>query len=292
MTTTVRPPLLDLGPAEVITAISLIRTGEVYDLEVGRWPGMPIWPGHPPFQILAYRTPRGINIEHDQDWRGRNGRGWAWQSELLQGTVHTGTHVDALAHCCIGPDNHWFGGVSADERAGDFGPLEGDATEIPPIVTRGVLVDVAAAKGVPALEAHYAIGPQDLMDALKRQGTELRRGDVALIRTGYLGFWPNADGMGKYRESGINLAAGEYLLQRGVVAVAADTESVEVQPSRDPDDPQPIHRRLLNENGVYLIELVDCEQLSQRCVYEFCFVALPLKIRYATGSMLRPVAIV
>jgi kynurenine formamidase len=287
------PPLHNLGVADVLKAISLIRTGRVFDLERNRWPGMPMWSGHPPFQVLAYRTPRGMRLEGDLDLGSANALGAAFQSELVMGTVHTGTHIDALCHCTVGADNHWFGAVSADERAGDFGPLDRDATSIPPLITRGVLIDVAGAMGVQALPTHTQIGRSEIEDALAWQGgTELRPGDTVLIRTGYLSVWPDPKGIEAHHGAGVNLEGAEFLLENGLVAVAGDTESIEAVPSADANDPQPLHRRLLNEAGVYMIEMVDCEGLARERVYEFCFVCLPLKIKYATGSMVRPVAII
>lgn len=291
MTLVDQPPLHALGPQDRLRALSLVKEGRVFDLDCGRWPGMPLWRGHPPFQVVAYRTPHGMNVEGDQSWRGPNGVGFAWHSELMMGTMHTGTHIDALSHWTCGSDNHWFGGVSANERTGDFGPLQDDATEIPSIIARGVLLDVAGANGVSVLPGGYAIGRADLEATLKSQGTELHPGDVVIIRTGYLSVWPDPTRIDTYRDSGINLEATEFLLEHGMVAVGGDTESVEVQPSGDPNDPQPLHRRALNESGVYIIEMLNTEELAAAHAYEFCFVCLPLKVKYATGSMVHPVAL-
>lgn len=292
MPTTSDAPLHALGAEDVLKAAALIKSGKIYDLDCGRWPGMPLWHGHPPFQVLAYRTPRGIQIEGDQTWLDSNAVGYRWHSDVVMGTVHTGTHIDALCHVTCGADNHWFGGHSANESTGDFGPLESDATEIPPIVTRGVLLDVAGAKGVDALEAHYEIGRADIDETLRKQGCDVRPGDTVIVRTGYLSKYPDPDGIEGHKEAGVNLEGAEYLLERGMVALGGDTESVESLPSGDPDDPQPVHRRVLVESGVYIIEMINCEELARDRVYEFCFVCLANKIKYATGSMVRPIAII
>ncbi|MFZ0088454.1 MAG: cyclase family protein [Solirubrobacteraceae bacterium] len=280
-----------LGPEDVLRALALVREGRMYNLDCGRFNAMPMFPGHPPFQVLSYRTPRGIENEGDQTWMGENVVDFHWQSDMIIGTVHSGTHIDALAHITCGPDDHWFGGGSAQRDAGDFGPLRDDATEIPPLITRGVLIDVPGARGVSALSAHEAVGPQELIDTLDRQGVELRPGDVPVIRTGYLSGWPDTEFISAHEQAGIDRDAAVWLADQGVAAVAGDTEAVEVLPSTVPGNPHPVHIALLNARGIYIIEMVNCEELARDRQYEFCFVCLPLAIRGATGSMVRPVAL-
>jgi kynurenine formamidase len=125
------------------------------------------------------------------------------------------------------------------------------------------------------------------------QGVEVRPWDVVVIRTGYMSLWPDVERMTAHKTPGPDISAARWLLERGVVATGTDTETYEVQPA-DPapaGNPQPVHTLLLIENGVYLMEGLDLEELARRRVYEFLFVALPLKIRGATGSMVDPVAI-
>jgi kynurenine formamidase len=275
----------------VLAALRLVRQGRVYTLDCGRFPGMPMFPGHPPFQVLSYRTPRGIINQGDQKWLGENEVKFSWQSEMVMGTVHSGTHIDALAHITRGDEHEWFGGGSAERDLGDFGPLRGDATEIPPLITRGVLIDVAAGRGLEALPAHEAIGPDELRATLERHDLELRRGDVALVRTGYLSGWPDPEFIAAHKQAGIDGDGALWLADQGVVAVAGDTESLEVLPSTVRGNPHPVHIALLNERGIFIIEMVNCEELSRNGVHEFCFVCLPLAIAGATGSMVRPVAI-
>ena len=275
----------------LLEALALVKHGRTYSLDCGRFAGMPMFAGHPPFQVVTYRTPRGIANQCDQEWLGENDVNFHWNSEMVMGTVHSGTHVDAFAHITRGAEHEWFGGGSANRHLGDFGALRGDATEIPPLITRGVLIDVAGARGVEALGAHEAIGADELREAAARQGVEPRLGDVALIRTGYLSGWPDADFIAAHEQAGIDRDAALWLAEQGVVAVGADTESLEVLPSTVPGNPHPVHIALLNERGIFIIEMVDCEELARDEVYEFCFVCLPLAIRGATGSMVRPVAL-
>ena len=112
---------------QVVQAALMIRTGTVVSLAGVRFPGMPLFPGHPPFQVLNYRTPRGIRSTGAQPWGPVNDAGMGYMAEYIMATSHSGAHVDALAHMTVGPDMHWYGGGNSDEHLSDFGPLVGDA---------------------------------------------------------------------------------------------------------------------------------------------------------------------
>ena len=117
---------------------------------------------------------------------------------------------------------------------------------------------------------------------------------MALFRTGYLGGWPDPELLARQRGAGPDISAARLLAGRGVVAVGSDTETFEVQPAPDPGEPanpQPVHTLLLIEKGVYIMESLDLEAIAAAAVREFLFVALPLAIRGATGSMVDPVAV-
>ena len=104
----------------------------MYDLDCERFPGMPLFAGHPAFQVLSYRTPRGLVNQGDQEWLADNQVDFHWQSEMLvMGLCTASTRIDALSHVTCGDEHTWHGGGSADRDLGDFGPLREDATEIP-----------------------------------------------------------------------------------------------------------------------------------------------------------------
>jgi kynurenine formamidase len=280
-------------PERVRAAAALVREGRLFRLARERFPGMPLFPGHPPFQVLSYRTPQGIRAAGDQPWGPCNDAGLGYMSELVLGSQHTGAHIDAHAHMTIGPEDRWHGGA-ATRDLGDFGPLTGDATEIPPLWRRGVLYDVAGFRGVPALPAGDPVTAEELLAIEAAHGAGAAAGDVALVRTGYLSAWPDADALARHRGAGPDISAARLLAERGVVAVGSDTETFEVQPAPDPGEPanpQPVHTLLLIEKGVYIMESLDLEALAAAGVREFLFVALPLAIRGATGSMIDPVAV-
>ncbi len=282
--------------AQRVRAVGLVRTGRAYSLAATRFPGMPLFPGHPAFQVLSYRTPQGLRVGGENLWApAANDAKLGCMTEMITATSHSGAHVDALAHMTIGEDAHWYGGARAAEHLGDFGPTVGDAASLPPLFTRGVLVDVAGHRGVDCLPAGSVVDAAEVTDILDAEGVEIGPWDVVLFRTGYMGLWPDAEEMARHRSPGPDLSVADLLVERGVVAAGSDTETFEVQPAPDPGvpaNPQPVHTRLLIESGVYIMESLDLEHLAADGVTEFLFVALPLKIAGATGSMLDPLAVV
>jgi kynurenine formamidase len=154
---------------------------------------------------------------------------------------------------------------------------------------------VAGHRGVDCLPAGSAVDAAEVEAVAAAQGVEIREWDVVVVRTGYMGLWPDADRMAAHRAPGPDLTAARLLADRGVVAVGSDTETFEVQPAPDPGhpaNPQPVHTLLLIERGIYIMESLDLEELAADGVHEFLFVALPLKIAGATGSMMDPLAVV
>lgn len=288
-------PVAGLPAEQVVRAAGLVREGRTYSLAAARYPGMPLFPGHPPFQVLNYRTPRGIRVSGAKPWGPVNDAGLGYMAEYVMATSHSGAHVDALAHMTVGDDMHWYGGGRPDEHLTDFGPTFGDAEKLPPFFTRGVLLDVPAHRGLEVLPAGSPVGAAELEAICEAQGVTVEPWDVVLIRTGYMGLWPDAERMAAHKTAGPDISAARWLLERGVVASGTDTETYEVQPAPDPGptgNPQPVHTLLLIEHGIYLMESLDLEALARDRIHEFLFVALPLKIRGATGSMIDPLAVI
>lgn len=289
-----RGPAASLTAEDVLRALALPKRGAVYSLALPRFDGMPLFGAHPPFQVTMYRTPGGLRGDGRQPWGPVNEVNLGYMAEVVSGTSHSGAHVDALAHMTIGSDDHWFCG-NANEHLGDRGPTKGDGGKLPPFICRGVLLDVPGYRGEDALPAGSPVSADELQAVAAHQGVMVRAGDVVLIRTGYLGQWPDPDGMARHRTAGPDISAARWLLDSGVIAAGSDTETFEVQPAPDmgsPANPQPVHTLLLIENAIYLFEGIYLEELARDRIYEFLFVALPLKIEGATGSMLDPVAIV
>jgi kynurenine formamidase len=288
------PPELGASAAvtsgAVLAALGSARRGTVYDLDPGRWPGMPVLGAHPGYTLTTYRTPRGLAVDGDLPGFMSGPDNVAFVSELMVASMHTGAHIDALSHVTAGADCRWHGGHAAAAELGDFGPRTGDGAALPPFVCRGVLVDVPRHRGVDALAAGERIDWADIEGALGH--TELRRGDAVLIRTGYMRWWGlDEQAAAAHAGAGIGMEAAERLARAEVLLVGGDTESLEQQPSEAPDNALPVHVRLLVEAGVHICELLYLEDLAADGVSEFLFICLPLRLRGATGSMVRPIAV-
>lgn len=268
----------------------------VYSLARTRFPGMPGSKAHPAFQVLSYRTPHGLAVCGDAPWKeGANGAGFAFINELMIATSHSGAHIDALAHVTLpAPDgDHRWNNGQASTNLGDFGPQTGDASELAPIWRRGVLFDVPGHRAVDQLENGSPIRAAELVEIEREQGVAVGPGDVALIRTGATRGWPDPERVAA-ASAGPDISAARWLVERGVYATGSDTLAYEVVPAPEPGDPthpMPVHSFLLIDSGVYIMEFLDLEDLARDRVYEFLFVALPLKIRGATGSMIDSIAV-
>ncbi|MCH7553953.1 MAG: cyclase family protein [Chloroflexi bacterium] len=198
------------------------------------------------------------------------------------------THVDALCHYWTG--DKLYNGFPEDTVQGR-GALRLGIENVKSMVTRGVMLDVAAAKGVDYLDGGYIITRADLDECCQKQGVELRAGDVALFRTG----WPRTyyESAEKYNRSqpGLTWDSGMWFCERDVCAVGSDNSAIGVR-TEAPYEGANVHALFLHQAGVYLIEMMELDELSRDKVYEFLFVMAPLLVLGATGSSVNPLAIV
>jgi kynurenine formamidase len=281
-------------------ALALAKRGETFDLGMTYSRRSFKWPGHSPGEIITFRSPDGIQRMKDADAPpdDRNRDRVFWHSAALFISDNVSTQIDGLAHITAGPDNHWYNGFTEDQWGGDWGPRKCDASTIPPIVARGVLIDVAAYKKVDALPGHTVITTQDLKDTLAWEDVSLQPGDVVLVRTGTGRFW-GEDGADhaqivEHDSAGPDLDATRWLVEdQGAMMVGSDTSGYEVNPPRgDSGTTIPVHRYLLVDQGVHLGEFHYLEGLSKAKAYTFCYMATTNKIKgTAAGFALRPIAV-
>lgn len=265
--------LLNAATPEVIRAAAgLVREGRVYSLAIPLQADAPIWPTrHKNWHVNTYSNPTGP------------GRGGA--DDIIHIHTHGTTHVDALCHQFL--DGQMYNGHSASEITA-AGAVRNAITNVPGIVTRGVLLDVAHHRGVAHLEAAAPVTGADLEACADAQGVSVRPGDVVLVRTGWLRVWDTDPARFDAAQPGIDMDAAAWLAARDVVAVGADNSAVEVFPAADG---LAVHIELLRNQGMYLMELFDLDALATDRVYEFLFVAAPLRITGGVGSPLNPLAI-
>jgi len=257
-------------------AARLVRTGQVISLAQKISDRLPV-PGH-----------RG-GVQH---FMGRDGGDYAAGAkrpggfQFAEDTVilplHLGTHIDALCHAWC--DDHLFNGFPGSTVRSTTRALHCGVEKIPPLVTRGVLLDVVAVRG----HSTESIGLALLQDAAK--AFTLRDGDAALIRTGWLESQDPAAGIDFNREPGIDVEAALWLAESGVAMVGADNFAIEALPF-PAGTVFPVHQRLIRDYGIPLLEGLVLRELAQAGATEFLFAATPLPIVGGTGSPVAPVAV-
>jgi len=257
-----------------LSLLEALESSRVFDLEQLRYPGAPTHPAHAPgFNYFLHR-----HHAHGAP-EARTGA-----SGIIITPEHSGTHIDALAHQA--ENLTLYGGIPADDVQTSAGFKKLSIDTMAPLVCRGVMLDVA---GQTRLEPGYAITPNDLEHACR---VEIREGDAVLVRTGYGALWSKPD---DYLDAaGVSAAGSRWLIERKVRAVGADNMAFDVMtPTPDPElkVTLPGHVLLLVRSGIPIIENLNLEELAAAGVYEFVFVCLPLKMRGATGSPVRPIAI-
>ena len=249
-----------------------LAAAKVYDLGQPYFTGMPHWPAHPPFLF-------GLTKQHG-DMVGPAGNSSA--ADALAMGSHVGTHIDALCHFSCGGMLH--GGLAVDDLQSYGGGLKKYSVDtVAPILRRGVLLDLA---GAGPLADDCEITPEQFEAARK---TEIRPGDVVLLRTGWARYFEDARKfVNETRLPGPGPAAARWLSSQGIFAAGSDTVAFEKSPVAE----MPVHVHLLVESGIHIIECLNLEELAADGVSEFLFVGVPMKIRGATGAPVRPLALV
>jgi len=160
------------------------------------------------------------------------------------------------------------------------------------VFTRGVLINVAGLKGQHTLPMGYEITPDDLQQALQRQNTRIERADAVIINTGWGHLWGTENAQYVRGCPGIGITAAEWIIRQEPVLIGSDNWPVEVAPNPDRNANLPVHQIALAVHGVHLLENMKLDELAEQRVYEFCFIMQPLKIAGATGSPIRPIAVI
>ena len=287
-------------PAKILAALTIPKAGQTYELGHPYETSMPQYGPRPYFlNVLTTPGPRGPGdrIVHTEYFTGYIGQ--------------MGTQFDALAHqgryvrmADGSVEAVFYNGFTDTELMGSANGLGGVAAlgveQMKPFITRGVLIDIAGFKQVPSLPAAYEVTMADVRGALARQrmsDTSIEQGDAVLFNYGWAVNWTNPS---KYNDSfigtgenqgspGIGLEVARWLVEKRASMAGADSCCVQAQPPVTPG-PRTVHHELLN-NGVLMLENMDLRELARDRVYEFLYLNLTERIRGATGSPVRPVAV-
>ncbi len=254
----------------------------VYDLAQPLEAAMPVSPNHPGFKLALMRR-HGDMVRAD---------GGSAASEMMMLGGHTGTHVDALCH--VSHLGRLHGDCDAHEaQVGGRFSAHGVET-IPLTFCRGVMLDIASLHGVEVLEPDTAITADDLEAACRRQQVSVGAGDALLVRSGWPAYWSDASVFLGARDGapGPDVSAAEWMVERGIRITGAETVAYEHIPAGRGHALLPVHRVLLVEGGIHIIEMMNLGALARDRISTFSFVLTPLKITGATGVPVRPVALV
>lgn len=260
---------------------SLAPGARVYELSHAMASSMPVYHQHVPYSLALHRRHGDPHPTPRED-------GSSFSNEIIVTSGHSGTHIDALGHFSRGGCVH--GGVKVSDIETRDGYRTHNAAEIPPIVQRAVIIDVAGAKGVDTLAPREEISIADLQMALAWRGASIQPGDAVLIRTGWARHWNDAElfigkrgGMPGPGEHGTR-----WLIDQGATLVGSDTPGFECLPTPG----RSVHAMLLVDEGIHIIENLNLDELASAGISSILLIALPLRLVGSTGSPIRPIAIV
>jgi kynurenine formamidase len=256
-----------------LEAAGLVKLGKTYSLAIPLRAEAPIWPTrHKNWHIATHRNTCGP------------GPGGA--EDVLMMHTHGTTHIDALCH--VFRDGKMYNGYETLANITSKGAERNAIFNVDTIVTRGVLLDVAGFRKVEHLPANHAITPQEVEAVAQAQGVTIGAGDALLIRTGFLKVWNDDVDTFNKAQPGVNLAVAQWAGEKQIVLLAADNSAVEIYPT---DPPLQVHQEFIRDQGGYLLELLNLDEIARDRVYEFMLVVAPLRLDKGLGSPINPIAI-
>jgi kynurenine formamidase len=269
-----------ITPQSVLEAVKLVKTGKTYPLAV------PIDKHLPAFRHRSFHL---TNVQPGEAGGTSTGPNkFTFNDELVVGWTGVGTQLNGIGH--IGIDNVYYNG----NRAPDFVTVEGveklGVEKVPPIVARGVVLDMTAIYGKAIVPEDTEFPVADLQKALDRQHVEIRKGDVVLFNTGWLELIGKDDEKFLKVEPGIGMEAAKWLVDKGIVAFGGDTWASEIYPAADGQE-FPVNQFMLAKNGIYNLELIDSRALVKDQAWEFLFVLGQPLYKGSTQVNINPVAI-
>lgn len=273
-----------ITPRKILQAVSLIKEGKIYQLGRVYEQGMPLSgnrsyvltiPGLPTF------GPEGKNAI-------------VGNSEMVAAEIgQVGTQFDGLGHVGVrvNGEDLFYNGFKLSEFGDPYGLKKLGIENVGVIFTRGVLLDVAAYKGVERVEAPYIVTVEDIQGMLAKEKIDIQEGDVVLFHTGHGNLWMKDNEKYKANNPGPGVTASKWLIEKKIVMVGSDTVATEAIPGENPDRMAEAHQQLLTRSGIYNHENLDLSALAKDKVYEFVYVFAPLRLKGATGSPGNPFAI-
>lgn len=273
-----------ITPQSVKQASKLIKTGKTYNLGIVVDKNTPAFA--PRSMSLTILQPNQIGT------RGLGANHMTYNDDIFMGWLGIGPQIDGLSH--IGIDHVYYNGHKDSDIAKADGMTKLGIEKLPPMVTRGVLLDMAAYYGVDIIKEGTPYTREDIIGAAKKQGVEIRKGDVVLFHSGWLNLLDGEKPDHKRYvsvEPGLGKTGAEYLVEKEVVAVGADTWGLEAVPFPKGTGVFEVHQILIPKAGTYILENIDSRELARDKAYEFMFVLGPARLRGAVQMIINPIAI-
>jgi kynurenine formamidase len=278
-----------LSPKKLLSSLKLVKRGKVYRLGHLIYNEMPSRVAiHGPFSFFTSQRV----YDHRPPLREATTNKFGAAHCRLEMVDHLGTHLDSLNHIAL--DNKFYNGNDAFELTTTRGTLKLGMDSVPPVVTRGVMIDAAWIRGKDVLDKGYAVTRKDAEEFLKKARLAVGRGDAVFVHTGASKFWMDPTKYNEFYETtpGIGFDLAKWLGEKDVSIVGADTPSTEVLPAELPGTRLPVHQYLITKCGIRLIDNIKLDELAKDRVYEFLFICSSLPIKGATGSPVAPLALV
>ena len=271
--------LNEITEAKVLAATRLVRQGRVFDLAHVLDEHSPAFPGRTFRQWMHERAPEGgIGANHVH-----------WVAERFEATTQMGTHVDGLNHLHI--DKRTYNNFDIDEISTDIGTTRLGIETMPQVITRGLLVDAAAVRGVDALGEGDVVTVDDVHRALDPHGLSVESGDAVLVHTGWGRLWDDDPERYPTGQPGPGAVLGAWLAEQRVALTGCDTWSYGPVPPEDPDQPFVVPQTLNVHHGIVVAENLRLRDLAAAGIVEFLFVLAHPKLRGATGAWVAPLAV-
>ena len=282
--------LNEITPAKVLEAVALVRRGVVHDLAHVLHADIPAFPGRTFRQYLTTNAHQVNRRRPDAGAAGWGRNDVNWVVEQVTATQQMGTHMDALNHLQVG--ERTYNGYRLADIVEEHGTNKLGVDTLPQVVTRGLLLDIAAVRGVERLEPGYVITPADADAALRARGLDLRPGDAVLFHTGWGSLWGTDNERYGAGEPGPGMALARRLVDARVALTGCDTWSYGPVPAEDPAEPFVVPQTLNTHHGVVVVENLRLGELAAAGIAEFLLVISHAKLRGATGAWVAPLAIV
>jgi kynurenine formamidase len=283
--------LNEIGPAKVLEAIGLVRQGRIFDLAHVLDADVPAFPGRTFRQYLTTNAHAVNRRRADSGPLGGLGRNDVnWVVEQVSATQQMGTHMDGLNHLQMG--DRAYNGHRLEDIAEEWGTNRLGIETLPQVVTRGLLVDVAAVRGVDRLARGDVVTVADVEAALDARSLRVGPGDAVLIHTGWGSLWGRDNSQYGAGEPGPGMEVAGWLVDHRVSLTGCDTWSYGPVPAEDPAEPFVVPQTLNTRHGVVVVENLRLAEAAAAGLAEFLLVISHAKLRGSTGAWITPLAVV